>query len=495
MSEICYMSMTELAEALQKRELGAREVVDACYERIEQTEDKIDALLALNKEEALKLADKMDSQGPDPEKKLWGVPVTVKDALSTKGLRTTAASRILANFTPFYDAFAVRRLKEAGAVILAKNNMDEFAMGSSTENSAFKKTRNPWNTARVPGGSSGGSAASVSSGQCFLSLGSDTGGSIRQPAAFCGCVGLKPTYGRVSRYGLFAFASSLDQIGPIARSAADCALALQVIAGHDPRDNTSENLPVPDYLQNLKNAENSLNGKKIGVPAGFFGEGLSGETRRRCEDALKKAVDLGAELVEIELIDPRIATAAYYIIAMAEASSNLARYDGVRYGERAPGADTLDKLYEESRSLGFGREVKRRIMLGSYVLSSGYYDAYFRKAAQTRALIRKSYMDALAKCDAIAMPVAPVTAWELGAHEANPLEAYLMDAFTLPVNLAGLPAISIPVGLGGESGMPVGLQLIGRPFAEAPLLQMAAGLETALPPLGRPDLSARPARV
>ncbi len=481
------MPMTELASALQKREIGVREVVDACYDRIEETEDKIDALLASNKKEALSLADKMDREGPDPDRKLWGVPVTIKDALSTKGLPTTAASRILANFIPFYDAYAVQRLKDAGAVILAKNNMDEFAMGSSTENSAFKKTRNPWNTAHVPGGSSGGSAASVASGQCFLSIGSDTGGSIRQPAAFCGCVGLKPTYGRVSRYGLFAFASSLDQVGPITRNVQDCALALQHLAGYDSRDNTSKNVPVPDYCRNLA-GDNNLKGKKIGVPYVFFGEGLSPEVKRVCEDALSKVRAEGAELVDLELPNPEIAIAAYYIIAMAEASSNLARYDGVRYGERANGVTTLDQLYEESRSKGFGQEVKRRIMLGSYVLSSGYYDAYFRKAAQTRALIRNSYLQALTKCDAIMMPVAPVTAWLLGAHEANPLEAYLMDAFTLPVNLAGLPAISLPAGLGNESGLPVGIQLIASPFEEASLLKLAYGFEQILPDIKRPEL-------
>lgn len=489
MSEICYMPMTDLAEALQKREIGVREALDASFDRIEKTEPQIEALLAINRKEAERLADKMDREGPDRQKKLWGIPVTVKDALSTKDLTTTAASRILANFKPFYDAFAVRRLKEEGAIILAKNNMDEFAMGSSTENSAFKKTRNPWNTAHVPGGSSGGSAASVAAGQSFLSLGSDTGGSIRQPAAFCGCVGIKPTYGRVSRYGLFAFASSLDQVGPIARNVKDCALALQIIAGHDPADNTCSNLPVPDYCQNLfASRGKGLQGKKLGLPSAILGEGLSGEVRMAYEKTLQIARDLGAETLELELSDPDIAIAAYYIIAMAEASSNLARYDGVRYGERATGVSSLEELYTQSRSRGFGQEVKRRIMLGSYVLSSGYYDAYFRKAAQTRTLIRQSYMSALKTCDSIIMPVAPVTAWTLGKHETNPLEAYLMDAYTLPVNLAGLPAISIPAGLGIDSGLPVGIQLIGDPFAESALFEIAAELESALPKIGHPDL-------
>lgn len=489
MSDICYMSMTDLSDALQKRDLGVREVLEACFDRIDKTEDKIEALLAINREEALRLADKMDRDGPDPQKKLWGVPVTIKDALSTKDLATTAASRILANFKPFYDAFVVRRLKDAGAIILAKNNMDEFAMGSSTENSAFKKTRNPWNIAHVPGGSSGGSAASVAAGQSFLSLGSDTGGSIRQPAAFCGCVGIKPTYGRVSRYGLFAFASSLDQVGPITRNVRDCALALKLIAGHDQADNTCSALPVPDYCQNLLfRRDKALQGKRLGVPFAILGEGLSQEVRHGYEKALQKAQELGAELVELELPEPDIAIAAYYIIAMAEASSNLARYDGVRYGERAGGVSNLDELYSRSRSEGFGNEVKRRIMLGSYVLSSGYYDAYFRKAAQIRTLIRQSYMKALEQCDSIIMPVAPVTAWTIGEHESNPLEAYLMDAYTLPVNLAGLPAISLPAGLGLDSGLPVGVQLIGAPFDEGQLFEIASELEHSLPAIGHPDL-------
>lgn len=489
MRDLCELSATKLAEALQKKEVGVREVVDACYARIDKTEPQIEALLAQNREEAIKLADDMDRQGPDPEKKLWGVPVTIKDALSTKDLTTTAASRILGNFVPFYDAFVVRRMKEAGAILLAKNNMDEFAMGSSTENSAFQKTRNPWNRNHVPGGSSGGSAASVAACQSFISLGSDTGGSIRQPAAFCGCVGLKPTYGRVSRYGLFAFASSLDQVGPIARTVEDCALTLQIIAGHDAADNTSENMPVPDYCKALKEERDiALAGTRIGVPSGFFGEGLSSEVKNGCAFALAQAEKLGAELVELELPDPQIATATYYILAMAEASSNLARYDGVRYGERAPGVRTIDGLYNENRSRGFGQEVKRRIMLGSYVLSSGYYDAYFRKAAQTRAIIRQKYLSALDKCDVLAMPVAPVTAWSLGAHAADPLQAYLMDAFTLPANLAGLPAISIPCGLGSETGLPLGIQFIGPPFAEKPLLEIAWKLERALPKIGFPKL-------
>lgn len=492
MGDICQLSATELAEAIKKKEIGVREVVDACYECIDHTEPEIEALLAINQKEACRVADEMDRRGPDPLKPLWGVPITVKDALSTKDLTTTAASRILANYQPFYDAYVVQRMKDAGAIILAKNNMDEFAMGSATENSAFKKSRNPWNIAHVPGGSSGGSAASVSAGQSFLSLGSDTGGSIRQPASFCGCVGLKPTYGRVSRYGLIAFGSSLDQVGPIARTVEDCALALQVIAGHDPRDNTSENLPVPAYCSDLKNnSSEKLLKIKIGVPRGFFSEGLSREVAAGCETALSLAVNLGAEQIELTLPDPQIATATYYILAMAEASSNLARYDGVRFGERATGVKTIDELYINSRSRGFGQEVKRRIMLGAYVLSSGYYDAYFRKAAQTRAIIRDKYLEALEQCDVIAMPVAPTTAWDLGLHETDPLQAYLMDAFTLPANLAGLPAIAIPCGLGSDSGLPVGIQLLGKPFEEKRLLEIAWKLEQVFPKIGHPPVYGR----
>lgn len=489
MSDICSLSLCELAAALRNRDIGVKEAVEACRKRIEETEPKIDALLALNLENALQYAEKLDAAGPDRNKALWGVPVTLKDALSTTGIRTTAASKILENFVPVYDAFVVKRMKEAGAVILAKNNMDEFAMGSSTENSAFKRTRNPWNPDKVPGGSSGGSAASVAARQCFASLGSDTGGSIRQPAAFCGCVGLKPTYGRVSRYGLFAFASSLDQIGPITRNIEDCATVLGVIAGHDPADATSEARPVDDYCQALRlDGQRPLAGVRLGVPVDFFGEGLDDEVRDACMAAIKLATELGAEQVEIQLPDPQVATATYYVIAMAEASSNLARYDGVRYGRRAAGVSNLDELYLLSRSQGFGQEVKRRIMLGSYVLSSGYYDAYFRKAAQTRRIIRNSYLKALDACDVIAMPVCPVTAWNIGEHDTDPLKAYLMDAYTLPANLAGLPGLSFPVGIGKQNSMPVGMQLVGKPFAEAQLLHYGHALESALSKIGTPAL-------
>lgn len=485
-------SLCEIAHLLKNKKISALETVSECLKKIEECEPKIEALLAIDKEGALKRAAELDASGPDQSKPLWGVPVTVKDALSTKGLATTAASRILENFIPVYDAHVVSQLREAGAIILAKANMDEFAMGSSTENSAFKRTRNPWNLEKVPGGSSGGSAASVAARECFGSLGSDTGGSIRQPAAFCGCVGLKPTYGRVSRYGLFAFASSLDQVGPLARTVADCALLLNVIGGHDSRDNTSAMRPMEDFLEPLKEtgSQSPLQGIKLGFPAQFFGAGLSDETRNACLAAIEILRKLGAETVEVQLPSPDMASATYYIIAMAEASSNLARYDGVRYGRRASGVSSLDDLYVKSRSEGFGQEVKRRVMLGSYVLSSGYYDAYFHKAAQVRRIIHDQYRQALQKCTAICMPVAPVTAWPLGSHVTDPLKAYLMDAYTLPVNLAGLPSISLPVGLGSETAMPVGMQLVGAPFREADILKISFALERELPPPGEPPLRA-----
>lgn len=488
MTEICSLSLTAVAGALQKKEISAEEAARACLTCMEATEPRIAAMLRVDAEGALARARELDAAGPDPAQALWGVPVTVKDALSTKGLPTTAGSRILEGFVPVYDAFAVEKLRRAGAVLLGKANLDEFAMGSGTENSAYQKTRNPWNTAKVPGGSSGGSAASVAAGQCFASLGTDTGGSIRQPASFCGCVGLKPTYGRVSRYGLIAYGSSLDQIGPLTRSVEDCARVLSVIAGHDPRDGTCDPRPVEDYTAALLGNDADLKGIRLGLPKEFFGDGLAPEVRAACETALARARELGAELVEVSLPHTDAAIATYYIIAMAEASSNLARFDGVRYGRRAPDVKNLEELYVKSRSEGFGQEVKRRIMLGAYVLSSGYYDAYYRKAAQVRRLIRDEYLAALEQCDVLCAPVSPVTAWDLGSHAADPLQAYLMDAYTLSLNLAGLPGLSLPVGLGAESKMPVGLQLIGPAFGEARLLGIGHALERALPGIGRPAL-------
>ncbi len=489
MSGLHTFTLADARARLVSGEIKAEEAVAACLSQVERTEPHLGALLTLRGEEALEEARCLDKEGPDPSRPLWGVPVTVKDALSTAGTRTTAGSRILENFVPFYDAFVVERLRQAGAVILGKNNMDEFAMGSSTENSAFHSTRNPWNSEHVPGGSSGGSAASVAACQCFASLGSDTGGSIRQPAALCGCVGIKPTYGRVSRYGLIAYGSSLDQVGPLARTAEDCALVLQTIAGHDPRDATSDPRPVDDYAAALAGRAD-LRGLRIGVPAEFFAEGLAPEVAAACRDALDTARRLGAELVDVTLPHTHAAIATYYIIAMAEASSNLARFDGVRYGHRASDIRNLAELYTRSRTEGFGEEVKRRIMLGTYVLSSGYYDAYYRKAAQVRRLIRQDFETALEKCDVICGPASPVTAWKVGALSQDPLQMYLMDIYTLSLNLAGLPGMSFPVGLGADSRLPVGMQLFGRAFDEGTLLSVAHVLGRALPDIGAPDMAA-----
>lgn len=480
MNALHTLSLTEVRDQLQKGEVSAEAVTAACLQRIAATEPQLHALLAVRGEEALEEARQLDKAGPQPQQILWGVPVTIKDALTTKGTATTAGSRMLENFVPFYDACAVEKLKQAGAIILGKNNMDEFAMGSSTENSAYGPTRNPWDTQRVPGGSSGGSAASVTACQCFASLGSDTGGSIRQPAALCGCVGIKPTYGRVSRYGLIAYGSSLDQVGPLARSAADCALVLQAIAGHDPRDATSDPRPVDNYSQALEQ-RTSLKGLRLGVPQEFFAEGLDAEVSSACQYALESAKEMGATIVPVNLPHTRASIATYYIIAMAEASSNLARFDGVRYGHRSQKVENLEDLYTNSRTEGFGEEVQRRIMLGTYVLSSGYYDAYYRKAAQVRRLIRQDYETALQHCDVLCGPASPVTAWPLASLNADPLQMYLMDIYTLSLNLAGLPGLSFPVGLGASSHMPVGMQLLGRAFDEGTLLSIAHILGKSLP--------------
>lgn len=472
MSHLIHASLAEVRAKLSGREVSAEDVTKACLDRIAATEPTLHALITV-REEALEDARALDAQGPDASKPLWGVPVTVKDAIVTKGVRTTAGSKILGNFTPFYDAFVVERLKEAGAIIVGKNNMDEFAMGSSTENSAFGPTRNPRDPERVPGGSSGGSAASVAAKQCYASLGTDTGGSIRQPAALCGCVGLKPTYGRVSRYGVIAYGSSLDQVGPLTRTVEDAAIMLSVLAGHDARDSTSSPRPADDYAL----TRTDLKGVRLGVPREFMGEGLDGPVAKVCRDALDRARDLGAELVDVSLPhSTRHAIAAYYIVAMAEASSNLSRFDGVRYGYRAADPQNLDDLYCRSRSEGFGQEVQRRILLGTYVLSAGYYDAYYKKAAQVRRLIRQDYLAALDACDALFGPVSPVTAWKLGSIIDDPLKMYLMDIYTVSLNLAGLPGLSFPVG--EAEGLPVGMQLIGRDFDEATILNIGHVMST-----------------
>lgn len=481
MDTIHTLSLARLREALAAGNITAEIAAQACVDRIRATEPVLHALLTTRLDEALEEARSMDRGGPQADKPLWGVPVTVKDSLCARGLTTTAGSRMLEGFVPFYDAFAVRRLREAGAIILGKNNMDEFAMGSTTENSAFGPTTNPHDASRVPGGSSGGSAASVAACQCFASLGSDTGGSIRQPAALCGCVGVKPTYGRVSRYGLIAYGSSLDQVGPLARSVEDCALVLQAIAGHDARDSTSDPRSLaPDAYAAALRSRRDLKGLRIGIPREFFAEGLDGDVEAPCRAALETARRLGADLVEVSLPHTAQSVAAYYIIAMAEASSNLARFDGVRYGFRAEGVSDPGELFIRSRSEGFGEEVRRRIMLGTYVLSSGYYDAYFRKAAQVRRIIRQDYLNALGKCDVVCGPASPVTAWPLGRMTDDPLKMYLMDIYTLSLNLAGLPGLSLPVGRGARDGMPVGMQMMGRAFDEETLLSAAHVLEGAL---------------
>ena len=483
MQEIMKLTALQLGAAIRRGEVSPTEAVKAALERIEETAGD-NAFTEITAERALERAAWAEKElaagrlaGP-----LAGVPMALKDNICTRGVSTTCASRILAGFRPPYDATLVERLEGAGAVSLGKLNMDEFAMGSTSETSFLGPVRNPWDRKRVPGGSSGGAAAAVAARSSWYAIGSDTGGSIRQPASLCGCTGIKPTYGRVSRYGLIAYGSSLDQIGPLGRSVADCARVLGVIAGHDQRDATCDPRPVDDYAAAA--AAPSLKGARLGLPREFYADGLAPEVRAVCENAIETARAAGAGIVEVSLPHTHAAIATYYIIAMAEASSNLARFDGVRYGHRAADVRQLAELYVRSRSEGFGQEVKRRILLGTYVLSSGYYDAYFRKAAQVRRLIRDEYLAALEQCDALLAPVSPVTAWELGCHSADPLQMYLMDAYTLSLNLAGLPGLSLPVGMAAESNMPVGMQLIGKAFDEAGLFRLGAGLEAALPGIG-----------
>jgi aspartyl-tRNA(Asn)/glutamyl-tRNA(Gln) amidotransferase subunit A len=485
MTPLYETSLGELAAALKDRRVTALEAVDACLRRITATEPAVHALISVQGEAAKVQAKELDAQGPQPGQPLWGVPIVLKDLLATKGVATTCGSKILENFVPVYDAHVVEKLKAAGAILIGKANMDEFAMGSSTENSAFHATANPWDLKRAPGGSSGGSAASVAAGQCFAALGTDTGGSIRLPSSYCGVFGLKPSYGRVSRYGLVAYGSSLDQIGPLTRTVEDAARVLQAIAGYDPRDSTSVNAEVPDYLAALAERRD-LNGVTIGLPEEYWSEGNSPEVSKACQWAVDNARELGATLKPVSLKLTEYSVAAYYIIAMAEASSNLARFDGVRYGFRDKEASELIDMYTASRTKGFGDEVQRRIIIGTYVLSAGYYDAYYRKAAQVRRLIRQDFDRALSECDVLAGPVCPVTAFPLGEKISDPLTMYLMDEFTVSLNLAGLPGASLPVGLGRDSSMPVGLQLIGRAFDESLLLSVAGVLERNLPRLPAP---------
>ncbi|MGE0132870.1 MAG: Asp-tRNA(Asn)/Glu-tRNA(Gln) amidotransferase subunit GatA [Blastocatellales bacterium] len=459
---------------------GGAKPSDVCREaldRIERDNERLNAYITINREAALKQAAEMDAdiQTAIKQRPLAGVPVAIKDNMCTTGVRTTCASRILGDYAPPYTATAVRKFEEAGAIIVGKTNLDEFAMGSSTENSAFGPVRNPVNEELTPGGSSGGSAVAVAAGHVPVSLGSDTGGSIRQPASFTGVVGLKPTYGRVSRYGLVAFASSLDQIGPFATNVADAARALQVISGRDTHDSTSSNAPVPDYLGALTG---DIKGLRVGVPPECFGEGLDREVKEKVEAGIRKLADRGAEIVEVNLPHTKYVIAVYYIIATAEASANLARYDGVRYGFRAEESRTLSEMYRKTRDEGFGAEVKRRIMLGTFVLSSGYYDAYYEKAQRVRQMLVNDFAEAFKRCDVIATPTAPTPAFRIGEKSNDPLAMYLGDIYTVTINLTGVPAISVPCG-NSKAGLPIGLQLIGNHFDEARLLNAAYAYEQA----------------
>ncbi|MFZ0613258.1 MAG: Asp-tRNA(Asn)/Glu-tRNA(Gln) amidotransferase subunit GatA [Desulfobacterales bacterium] len=469
------LSISEAHDLLRKKDISAEELTRALLDRIAAVEGRVDAFLTVAGERALEQARQADGLiAAGNGRPLTGIPVGIKDVICTEGLRTTCASRILENFVPPYDAFVIRKLKDAGAVCIGKLNMDEFAMGSSTENSGFKPTRNPWDLARTPGGSSGGAAAAVAADMCLAALGSDTGGSIRQPAAHCGVVGLKPTYGRVSRYGLVAFASSLDQIGPLAGSVTDCALVMNAIAGHDPADSTSVPVEVPDYTAALGR---SLKGVRVGIPREYYGiDGLDPEISAAVEAAIRVIEKLGAERVAVSLPHTRYVIAVYYVIAPSEASSNLARFDGVKYGFRDRTPSDLIGMYRRTRSRGFGPEVQRRIIIGTYCLSAGYYDAYYGKASQVRTLITEDFKKAFDRCDVILTPVTPTPAFKLDEKADDPLAMYLSDIFTLSANLAGIPGISLPCGF-SSGGLPIGLQILGKHFDEQRLFQVAYGFE------------------
>ena len=470
------LTLCELQRKFTAGEVTAKEIVRAYFLRIGQVEPKVKAYVTTRKEQAMVDAAALDDslKGWRKTQPMMGMPLAIKDNLCTEGVTTTCSSRMLQNFVPPYDATVIAKLRAQGYLLLGKTNLDEFAMGSSTENSAFGPSRNPWDLQCVPGGSSGGSAAAVAADECAAALGSDTGGSIRQPAAFCGVVGLKPTYGRVSRYGLIAFASSLDQIGPITKDVADAAFLLGVIAGHDPMDSTSADVPVPDYMKALKKKD--LKKLKVGIPAEFFAEGLDPEVEQAVRAAIEELKSLGGEIKEIQLPRTDAAVAVYYVIATAEASSNLARFDGVKFGLRSKDTKDLLDLYTKTRQEGFGPEVKRRIMLGTYALSSGYYDAYYGKAQAVRTLIRQDFDAAFKEVDLIVTPVTPTPAFKLGEKSEDPLQMYLSDIFTISVNLAGLPAIALPCGF-SKAGLPIGLQLIGRAFQEDTLLRAAHAYE------------------
>jgi len=471
------LTIDAVRDTVQERRTTATALAEAFYSKIEKDDPQIGAYLTLSKERALEQAARMDSLAAKGEKlpPLGGVPVGIKDVMVTRGVRTTAGSKILANYVPPYDCTAVARMEAAGAVVLGKLNCDEFAMGSSTENSAWHPVHNPRDLSRVPGGSSGGSAAAVAADMAVATLGSDTGGSIRQPASFCGVVGLMPTYGRVSRYGLIAFASSLDHIGPLTKTVKDAAIVLQIIAGRDPMDSTSAEVPVPDYIAEL---EKPVAGLKLGVAKEYFGEGLDSEIRQSVEAAIQKLAKLGCEIVPVSLPHTEYAIPTYYIVATAEASSNLARFDGVRYGHRASDARTLSEMYRRTRDQGFGAEVKRRIMLGTYALSAGYYDAYYLKAQKVRTLLVRDFEEAFKKVDAIVTPTSPTAAFKLGEKTSDPLAMYLADIFTVTADLVGIPGISIPCGETKEK-LPIGLQILGKHFDESTILRVAHAYEKA----------------
>ncbi len=468
------LTITQAHELLNKREISSAELTRAVLERITRVEPQVGAFITVTPEAALKQAEAADRRIATGQiLPLTGIPLAIKDIISTKGIRTTCASRILEHYVPPYDATVITRLRDLDAVMVGKVNLDEFAMGSSTENSALQVTRNPWNPDYIPGGSSGGPAAAVAAGECLGALGSDTGGSIRQPAAHCGVVGLKPTYGRVSRYGLVAYASSLDQIGPLAKTVADCALLLQALAGYDPRDSTSVPREVPDYPASL---DQGIQNRTIGIPKEYFVGGLDPEVEQAIRQAVEVFEKKGARCLEITLPHTKYAIAVYYIIAMAEASSNLARYDGVKYGLRDRESRVLMEMVQKTRSLGFGPEVVRRVMLGTYVLSAGYYDAYFRKASQVRTLIIRDFRQAFDQVDLILTPVAPTPAFRRGEKTDDPLQMYLTDIFTISANLAGLPGLALPCGFSSQ-GLPIGLQILGNHFEEEKILQAGSAFE------------------
>lgn len=473
--DIVNLTAHEAMDMLQSKKVSSKELTKGVIERIEKTEKDVDCFLTTTFEEALKTAEAVDEKIAKCEKllPLEGVPMAIKDNICTKGVKTTCASKMLENFIPPYDAFVSKKIKDTSIPVVGKLNMDEFAMGSSTENSYFKKTKNPYDLSCVPGGSSGGSAACVSADMAYFALGSDTGGSIRQPASFCGVVGLKPTYGTVSRYGLVAFASSLDQIGPLAKDVYDAALVLNLIAGHDAMDSTSINKEYPDFTDGI---EKGVSGMKIGIPNEYMGEGIQDDVKNAVLNAAKVYESLGATIEYFDMPSLKFALPAYYIISSAEASSNLARFDGVKYGYRTENYTDLTEMYRNTRSEGFGSEVKRRIMLGTYALSSGYYDAYYKKAQKVRTIVRSGFEDAFSKYDFVMSPASPVTAFKFGEKSADPMEMYLSDICTVSVNIAGLPAISLPCGK-DKNGLPVGLQLIGNSFCEPTILRGAYAFE------------------